>query len=169
MWTWGCGKWGEISHDAPMFLLECVFFAWAVDRGEAKGWLRSRNPSVNPEAERGWKWNVCLCPPRSRLMYVNGTRLCSPGRCACLRVLGHLFVVHVPAPSVFYFPCCLTCGWLIAFRVPTGPGAWLSSQPPWGMYLDSVCACVCACREGGRCLTPLISSTVMWHRAVSFI
>lgn len=89
---------------------------------------------------------------------------------------------------LFYFPCCLTCGWLIAFRVLTGPGVWLSSQPPWGMCLDCVCVwvcgCACACREGGRCLTPLISSTpaclfsqpkhnlstdVMWHRAVSFI
>lgn len=56
---------------------------------------------------------------------------------------------------LFYFPCCLTCGWLIAFRVLTGPGAWLSSQPPWVMCLDSacdrvcVCVCMCVCLPGG--------------------
>lgn len=170
-----------------MFLIECMFFAWVVDRGEARGWLRSRNPSVNPELERGWKWNVCLCPPWSRLMSVNSARLRSLSPSTRLHAPGDLFVVHVPAQvCLFYFPRCVTCGWLIAFSVLTGPGAWLSRQPPWGMCLDSLCGCVCVClcvrALGGRSLTPLICSTplclfswpkrnlstdVMWHRAVS--
>lgn len=172
-------------------------FVWVVDCGEAKGWLRSRNLSVNPEAEtHGERMKVCLCPPRSRLMHVNDTRLCSLSRCACLRnAQAPLCCACVPAQSVclFYFPCCLTCGWLIAFRVLTGPGAWLSSPASPGdvfrlcvwSCVCGCCVCVCVCAVGGRVSDPsLISSTpaclfsqprrnlcadVMWPRAVSII
>lgn len=80
MWTMGCGKRETISRDAPMFLLECVFFVRAVDCGEAKGWLRSRNLSADPEAQaHGERMKVCLRPPGSRSMHANDTRLCSAG------------------------------------------------------------------------------------------
>lgn len=60
---------------------------------------------------------------------------------------------------LFYFPRCVTCGWLIAFSVLTGPGAWLSRQPPWGMCLDSLCGYVCVCvsvcaRSGWKVFDP---------------
>lgn len=73
-----------------------------------RGWLTAEKPKVDwGEGICPWILNhrdgermkaiVCLCPPRSCLMYVNGTCLCSLSRSTCLCKLRHLFVVHVPA------------------------------------------------------------------------
>ncbi len=121
-----------------------------------RGWLTAEKPKVDWGAgiylwktERGWKW-VCV--------YV------LPGHAWCMLMANacvHWAAVHASVCSgtsllcasasvcLFYFPCCLTCGWLIAFRVRTGPGAWLSSQPPWGRCLDCACDRVCVCMKGG--------------------
>lgn len=120
--------WMGKTDQFPM-MLHCLC-VWVADRGEAKGWLRSRNLSENPDAERqrGWKWmyvyvlpghawctlmaHTCAHWAAERDSICSGTsRLCMcQHECVCL----------------FYFPCCLMCGWLIAFRVLTESGAWLS-------------------------------------------
>lgn len=62
---------------------------------------------------------------------------------------------HVPTRAcLFYFPCCLTCGWLIAFTALTLPGAWLSRWPPWRVC---VCVCIRVCLRPQWVFDPLLS------------
>lgn len=99
IWKWDFPWWSSV------FLLNACFFAWVVDCGEAKGWLRNRNLFVTPEpdTERGWKWvYVYDLPGRAWCMLMANTcahwaavhaSVCSGTSLLCMCQLKCVFVL----------------------------------------------------------------------------
>lgn len=165
-----CGIWGKV-------------YAWPINCGGAVGWPGCAGGRCS---EIGLGVRACGCQPTCESW--TSERMKGPWRwvCVCAHRGGHAWFMLMgmlsrrymppcappPPPGsrgagmcrrltcLFYFPRCLTCGWLIAFTALTQPGAWLSHRPPPGVCAClCVCIYVCVCAPDGCLTPPLISTT----------